>query len=88
MLMLVVAVQPVVSHTHGLLQAVEQIAVQSLLAVGPFGFIDLGIQSRLSLLDMVQGNAFGLRPFGQCMRVDFPCILDHMSSIVGNKFFR
>lgn len=62
---MVVAVQPVSGHVPDLLQAVEDVAVQHLGAVGPVESFHIGILGRLSWLDVVQGNALGLGPYNE-----------------------
>lgn len=61
--MVVVAVQPVGRHVTHLLQVVEDVAIEHLGTVGLVESFDIGVLRGLARLDMVKGNALGLRPF-------------------------
>jgi len=63
--MVVVAVQPVGCHFTHLLQAVEDVAIEHLGAVGLVEAFDIGVLRGLTRLDVVEGDALGLRPLGQ-----------------------
>ena len=62
--MVVVAVQPVGRHVSNLLQGIEHVAVQHLSAVGLVESLDIGVLCWLARLDVLQGDAFALRPLG------------------------
>lgn len=61
----VVSVQPVGRHVPHFLEGVEHVAVQHLSAVGLGEAFDIGVMGGLAWLDVIEGDALGLRPFGQ-----------------------
>ena len=61
----VVSVQPVGRHVPHFLEGVEHVAVQYLGAVGLVEAFDIGVLGGLAWLDVIEGDALGLRPFGQ-----------------------
>lgn len=72
----VAAVQPVGSHVAHFLQAVEHVAVEHLGAVGLVESFDIGVLRGLSGLDVLQGDAFALRPLGQRVRDELGAVVN------------
>ena len=53
----VIAVQPVCRHVSDLLQGIKDVTVQHLCAVSSIKSLDISILSRLSWLNVIEGNA-------------------------------
>ena len=60
--MVVVAVQPIGRHFTHFLQRLEDVAVQHLGAVGLVEFLDIGVLSGFTRLNVLERNTLGLRP--------------------------
>ena len=72
----VVSVQPVGRHVTHLLQVVKDVAIEHLGTVGLVESFDIGVLRRLSRLDVIEGDALGLRPFGQCVGDELGAIVN------------
>ncbi len=65
---MVVAMQPIGRHIAHVLQAVEDVAIEHLVAVGLVESLDIGVLSGFARLDVLQGDPLALRPMGgQCV---------------------
>ena len=73
--MVVVAVQPVGRHVTHFLRGLEDVAVEHLGAVGLVESFDIGVLRRLSRLDVIEGDFFGFRPFGQGVSDEFRAVV-------------
>ena len=73
---LTVAVQPVLGHLPNLVQRIEDAAVRHLGSVGLVESLDISVLRGLARLDVVEGNALGLRPFGQSVSNELGAVVN------------